>query len=136
MRAAPGLERGAARVCSPEDDGLARLSVRSGFDLLLEALALLVGSEVLVSAAAHPDMVRILKEHGLRAALRNEMEREPILRTESALYHLTHKYGVFKPPMGTYPQYVVDKRPGAVDKWNRCNKSLTLYNCIFAIRYK
>lgn len=91
---------------------------------------------MLVSAAAHPDMVRILKEHGLRAALRNETEREPMLVPVKHLHCSDHKYGVFKPPVGTYPQYVVDKRPGAVDKWNRCNKSLTLYNGIFAIRYK
>ncbi len=43
------------------------LSVRSGFDLLLDALSLPIGSEVLVSAVTHPDMVRIIEQHGLRA---------------------------------------------------------------------
>ena len=47
--------------------GLACRSVRSGFHLLLESLALLRGSEVLVSAVTHPDMVRILEAHGLVA---------------------------------------------------------------------
>jgi perosamine synthetase len=47
--------------------GLACRSVRSGFHLLLESLALPAGSEVLVSAVTHPDMVRILEAHGLVA---------------------------------------------------------------------
>ncbi len=49
------------------DDGLVCLSVRSSFDLLLQALALQPGDEVAVSAVTHPDMIRILEEHGLRA---------------------------------------------------------------------
>lgn len=44
---------------------LACLSVRSGFDLLLAAAAFPRGSEVLVSAMTIPDMVRIIREHGL-----------------------------------------------------------------------
>ncbi len=44
---------------------LACLSVRSGFDLLLGALELPRGSEVLVSALTIPDMVRIVEHHGL-----------------------------------------------------------------------
>lgn len=48
------------------EDGLACLSVRSGFDLLLQALALQPGDEVAVSAVTHPDMVRVLESHGLR----------------------------------------------------------------------
>lgn len=42
------------------------LSVRSAFDLVLTALDLPVGDEVLVSAVTHPDMVRIIELHGLR----------------------------------------------------------------------
>ena len=41
------------------------LSVRTGLDLVLKALELPVGSEVLISAMTIPDMVRILKHHGL-----------------------------------------------------------------------
>lgn len=41
------------------------LSARSGFDLLLAALQLPAGSEVLVSAVTIPDMLSILKAHGL-----------------------------------------------------------------------
>ncbi len=55
------------RACSMEDDGIVCLSVRSGLDLLLEALALPGGSEVLVSAITHPDMVRLVEAHGLVA---------------------------------------------------------------------
>jgi len=52
---------------SPAGQGLACRSVRSGFHLLLEALDLPAGSEVLVSAVTHPDMARILEAHGLVA---------------------------------------------------------------------
>jgi dTDP-4-amino-4,6-dideoxygalactose transaminase len=52
---------------SADGQGLACRSVRSGFHLLLEALALPAGSEVLVSAVTHPDMIRILAAHGLIA---------------------------------------------------------------------
>jgi dTDP-4-amino-4,6-dideoxygalactose transaminase len=48
-------------------DTLACLSVRTGLDLLLQALALPHGSEVLVSAITIRDMVRILEHHGLVA---------------------------------------------------------------------
>lgn len=44
---------------------LACLSVRSGFDLLLDTLDLPRGSEVLVSAITIPDMIRIIEHHGL-----------------------------------------------------------------------
>jgi perosamine synthetase len=52
---------------SPAGQGLACRSVRSGFHLLLDSLALQAGTEVLVSAVTHPDMVRILEAHGLVA---------------------------------------------------------------------
>lgn len=50
---------------SPSGHGIASRSVRSGFHLLLEALDLAAGDEVLVSAITHPDMVRIIEAHGL-----------------------------------------------------------------------
>ncbi|NNM32807.1 MAG: DegT/DnrJ/EryC1/StrS aminotransferase family protein [Gemmatimonadetes bacterium] len=50
---------------SEQSDALAVLSVRSGFDLLLEALDLPEGSEVVVSAITISDMPRIIREHGL-----------------------------------------------------------------------
>src|SRR5258708_19692105 len=46
---------------SPAREALACRSVRSGFHLLLESLALPAGSGVLVSAVTHPDIVRILE---------------------------------------------------------------------------
>jgi perosamine synthetase len=62
------LSEDVVRACSPGTDELVVcLSVRSGFNLLLTALELPVGSEVLVSAVTHPDMVHIIERHGLRA---------------------------------------------------------------------
>ncbi len=58
-------ERGVAAPWPEPDKMLPCLSVRSGFDLLLSALALPAGSEVLVSAITIADMVRIIEEHGL-----------------------------------------------------------------------
>jgi dTDP-4-amino-4,6-dideoxygalactose transaminase len=49
---------------SAADDAFAALSVRTGFDLLLSALDLPPGSEVLVSAVTIRDMTRIIEEHG------------------------------------------------------------------------
>ncbi|HLQ62682.1 MAG TPA: DegT/DnrJ/EryC1/StrS family aminotransferase, partial [Candidatus Acidoferrales bacterium] len=45
----------------PPEAALVGFSVRSEFHLLLQALDLPPGSEVLVSAVTHPDMVRILE---------------------------------------------------------------------------
>ncbi|HEY2598296.1 MAG TPA: DegT/DnrJ/EryC1/StrS family aminotransferase [Candidatus Dormibacteraeota bacterium] len=50
---------------SPSGHGIATRSVRSGFHLILDALDLKRGDEVLVSAITHPDMVRIIEAHGL-----------------------------------------------------------------------
>ncbi|MCU0711578.1 MAG: DegT/DnrJ/EryC1/StrS family aminotransferase [Pirellula sp.] len=47
------------------EKALVCLSVRSGFDLLLQSLQLPAGSEVIMSAVTIPDMVRIVKHHGL-----------------------------------------------------------------------
>ena len=48
-----------------DHDAVACLSVRTGFDLLLRALALPPGSELLMSALNVPGMFRIVEEHGL-----------------------------------------------------------------------
>lgn len=53
------------RAWSDDREALACLSVRSAFDLLLAAANFPAGSEVLVSAITVPDMVRIIREHGL-----------------------------------------------------------------------
>jgi perosamine synthetase len=50
---------------SATGDALACLSVRSGFDLLLTALDLPAGSEVLMSAVTIHDMARVVEAHGL-----------------------------------------------------------------------
>jgi perosamine synthetase len=50
---------------SPSGHGIACRSVRSGLHLLLEALDLSAGDEVLLSAVTHPDMVRIIEAHRL-----------------------------------------------------------------------
>lgn len=49
----------------PADKVLVSLSVRTGWDLLLAALHLPAGSEVIMSAVTIPDMVRIVAHHGL-----------------------------------------------------------------------
>ncbi len=59
------VQESVERYWSDRGDAVACLSVRSGFDLLLEALKLPPGSEVLISAITIPDMVRILEEHRL-----------------------------------------------------------------------
>ncbi len=57
---------GRVRAALPDGDrGVVCLSVRSGFDLLLSALALPEGSEVLMTAVTVPDMVRVVRAHGL-----------------------------------------------------------------------
>ena len=63
---ATGQERAAGEVERLwSADGLACYSVRSGFHLLLKALALPPGSDVLFSAVTHPDMPRLAQHHGL-----------------------------------------------------------------------
>src|SRR5215211_7023527 len=61
------LETEISDLCSLGDEGLVCLSVRSGWDLWLEAQGLRAGDEVLVSAITHPDMIRIIRSKGLRA---------------------------------------------------------------------
>jgi dTDP-4-amino-4,6-dideoxygalactose transaminase len=58
-------ERDLERLWAPDGSALACYSVRSGFHLLLSALDLPLGSEVLFSAVTHPDMPRIAEHHGL-----------------------------------------------------------------------
>lgn len=53
------------RIWSREVSAVACYSVRSGFHLLLSALALPPGGEVLFSAVTHPDMPRIAEHYGL-----------------------------------------------------------------------
>src|SRR5579859_1049324 len=60
-RAASELEH----LWSPRGQALATYSVRSGFHLLLTALRLPPGSEVMFSAVTHPDMPRLALHHGL-----------------------------------------------------------------------
>lgn len=70
----------------PAEDAVVTLSVRTGWDLFLEAAALPTGSEILVSNVTIPDMVRILERHGLVAvpvkvdALRLEIDAEELER--------------------------------------------------------
>ena len=49
----------------PAEEAIVSLSVRTGWDLLLAALELPAGSEVITSAVTIPDMVRIIEHHGL-----------------------------------------------------------------------
>lgn len=56
---------GGSRPTRPARGALCCLSVRTGFDLYLQALALPPGSEVLMSALTIPDMWKIVEHHGL-----------------------------------------------------------------------
>lgn len=58
------LER-ATEATWPDDNTIVCLSVRSGFDLLLQALQLPRGSQLLISAVTIPDMARIIESHHL-----------------------------------------------------------------------
>jgi perosamine synthetase len=64
---APGdvdaLSREVAAAWHP--DGVAFLTVRTGFDVMLRALALPAGSEVVCTAVNIPDMFELLEHHGL-----------------------------------------------------------------------
>jgi perosamine synthetase len=50
---------------SPAGDAIACLSIRSGFDAWLSAVNFPAGGEIIVSAITIPDMLRIIREHGL-----------------------------------------------------------------------
>ncbi|MDP3275039.1 MAG: DegT/DnrJ/EryC1/StrS family aminotransferase [Deltaproteobacteria bacterium] len=69
---------------APDGEVLAMHSVRSGFDLLLTALALPPGSEVLLSALTIPDMPRIVRAHGL-VAVPVDVDAATLSPTEAAL---------------------------------------------------
>lgn len=64
-RRSAGATADASWLAPDRGGDLACLSVRSGFDLLLGAAGFPQGSEVLVSAMTIPDMVRIIRQHGL-----------------------------------------------------------------------
>ncbi|HEY7018891.1 MAG TPA: aminotransferase class I/II-fold pyridoxal phosphate-dependent enzyme [Gaiellaceae bacterium] len=61
-----GREERVLDAWSGGSKGLVCLSVRTAFDLLLEALALERGDEIALSAISHPDMARIVEARGLR----------------------------------------------------------------------
>jgi perosamine synthetase len=61
------LDAAVLQAAGLTESGMVCLSVRSAWDLLLQVLAWPAGSEVIVSAITHPDMVTITQAHGLRA---------------------------------------------------------------------
>jgi len=65
---------------------LACLSVRSGFDALLGALALPPGSEILVSAVTLFDMARIIEAHGL-VAVPVDLDMQTLAVLQTSLAH-------------------------------------------------
>jgi perosamine synthetase len=65
LRDLPRLAAPPGRVAPAPAGTLPCLSVRSGFHLLLGALRLPRGSEVVFSALTHPDLPRIAEHHGL-----------------------------------------------------------------------
>jgi dTDP-4-amino-4,6-dideoxygalactose transaminase len=66
LRPRPGSEARVLEAWGGRNECLVCLSVRSGLDLLLQALELEPGDEVALSAVTHPDMARIVEAHGLR----------------------------------------------------------------------
>ncbi|HEY2828287.1 MAG TPA: aminotransferase class V-fold PLP-dependent enzyme [Pirellulales bacterium] len=91
---------------SASNDAFACLSVRSGFDLWLQALRLPPGSEVLVSAITIRDMVQIIEAHGLvpvpidldpddLSVDRESLERAISPRTRAIL--VAHLFGTRQP---------------------------------------
>src|SRR5207237_661041 len=65
LRPEPGSEARVLDAWNGRDECLACLSVRSGLDLLLQALELEPGDEVALSVVTHPDIARIVEAHGL-----------------------------------------------------------------------
>jgi dTDP-4-amino-4,6-dideoxygalactose transaminase len=61
----PDRYREVEQLWTDADDGFAHLSVRSGFDLLLQELDWPSGSELILSAANITDMADIVTKHGL-----------------------------------------------------------------------
>lgn len=84
------------------EEAFVALSVRSGFDLYLAALALPAGSEVLISGLTIPHMAELLALHGLEAVpftldpttlapAEGELERRATPRTRAVLF--AHLFG-------------------------------------------
>ena len=80
----------AAQTWSRQENFLITLSVRSAFDLTLRALQLPRGSEILLSALTVPDMVRIVRLHGL-IPVPVDTDDNGNLRVESLRQALTSK---------------------------------------------
>ena len=77
-------ERALLEVVDAADDGLAAVSVRAAWDLLLGACAWPAGSEVLVSAITHPAMATLVHEAGL-VPVPVELDLDTLLPSPSVL---------------------------------------------------
>ena len=77
------LQRTLEQTWRADGTGLACLSVRSGFDLLLGCVEWPAGSQVLMSAVTMPDMARIVREHGyVPVPVDLDLERMKPVRSE------------------------------------------------------
>jgi len=99
--------RRAEAAWSPDGEALFCLSVRSGFDLLLTALDLPRGSEVLMSAITVPGMVHVAEAHGLvpvpvdldlETAAADPASLARALSPKSRLLVVAHLFGA-RPPL-------------------------------------
>jgi perosamine synthetase len=91
-----------ARWWPDRGEPLVSLTLRSAFDLYLTALALPPGGEILISAVTHPEIVAIVRAHGLvpvpidivPATMAMQMScLERALRSETKAVLVTHLFG-------------------------------------------
>lgn len=116
-RTAVGLSK--VSSCFPEQS-LPCLSVRTGFDLLLSALKLEPGSEILVTNINIPDMFTIMTDHGLKV-IPLAVDKDTLgvstdqlknaITPKTKLLLITHLFGAV---MSTEPLLQVAKKHGLI----------------------
>ncbi|KAF1776604.1 Pyridoxal phosphate-dependent transferase [Phytophthora cactorum] len=83
-------EQQITNLWDPSGHAMVTLSIRTGFDLLLQTLKLPAGSEVLCSAITIPDMIYVLRYHGL-VPVPVDLDPETLAKTRMLL--IAHIFG-------------------------------------------